>query len=65
MPERPANKSVRSRTLLVMDTSFHTLVKTECGRSQLAELQAKSGPFARLRLVWFLAIATVRDLAKR
>lgn len=48
-----------------MDTSFHTLVKTECGRSQLAELQAKSGPFARLRLMWFLAIATVRDLAKR
>lgn len=48
-----------------MDTSFHNVVKTECGRARLAELQANSGPFARLRLMWFLAIATVRDLAKR
>jgi hypothetical protein len=48
-----------------MDTTFHTLVKTECGRARLAELRARSGPFARLRLMWFLAIATVRDLAKR
>ncbi|NBQ63641.1 MAG: hypothetical protein EBU40_15325 [Proteobacteria bacterium] len=60
-----------------MDTSFHKVVKTECGRARLAELQAKSGSTpsplsfvyaslsAHLRLMWFPAIAAVRDLAKR
>ncbi len=48
-----------------MDTSFHHLVKTECGRARLAELQARPGPIARLRFLWFLAIATLRDLRKR
>ena len=36
-------------------------IKTECGRAQYAELAARPGLPARLRLAWFVLIAALRD----
>ena len=36
-------------------------IKTPCGRSLYRELAARPGWLARLRLGWFVAIATLRD----
>ena len=36
-------------------------VKTDCGRTKLADLAARPGGLARLRLIWFVLIATLRD----
>ena len=36
-------------------------IKTDCGRAQYAELAARQGLGARLRLGWFVAIAALRD----
>jgi hypothetical protein len=36
-------------------------IKTECGRAKYAELAARPGLLARVRLVWFVLIAAVRD----
>jgi hypothetical protein len=36
-------------------------IKTDCGRAKYAELAARPGAWARLRLVWFGLIAALRD----
>ena len=36
-------------------------IKTDCGRTKYAELAARDGLLARLRLSWFVAIAALRD----
>ncbi|MCP9792257.1 hypothetical protein KBZ20_10930 [Vulcanococcus limneticus Candia 3F8] len=36
-------------------------IKTACGRAQYDELAARTGPWAPLRLAWFVAIAALRD----
>jgi hypothetical protein len=36
-------------------------VKTECGRAKYLQLAHQRGPWARLRLWWFVAIAALRD----
>ena len=36
-------------------------VKTECGRAKYLELATRPGPWARLRLWWFVGIAALRD----
>lgn len=36
-------------------------IRSECGRAKYRELAARSGWLARLRLAWFVAIATLRD----
>ena len=36
-------------------------IKTECGRAKYAELAQRQDPLARLRLAWFVAIASLRD----
>ena len=36
-------------------------IKTECGRANYAELNARSGLLARVRLRWFVLIAALRD----
>lgn len=41
--------------------AMHRWIKTDCGRAKLAELAAHRGVLARLRLGWFVAIATLRD----
>jgi len=39
----------------------HRWIKTDCGRAKYAELVARPGLLARLRLGWFVAIAALRD----
>ncbi|MCP9772855.1 hypothetical protein KBY66_09470 [Synechococcus sp. Tobar12-5m-g] len=36
-------------------------IKTDCGRAKYAELAARPGLVARLRLGWFVLIAALRD----
>lgn len=36
-------------------------IRTACGRERYQELAARPGCWARLRLRWFVAIATLRD----
>jgi len=40
---------------------LHRWIKTDCGRAKLATLQQRPGPVAKLRLAWFIVIATLRD----
>ena len=37
-------------------------IKAECGRSKYMELASHKGIAARLRLIWFVLIAAIRDL---
>lgn len=39
----------------------HRWIKTECGRAKYAELATRPGPLARLRLLWFVLVAAIRD----
>ena len=41
--------------------SVYRWIKTECGRAKYAELAARTGLPARLRLGWFVLIAALRD----
>ena len=36
-------------------------IKTDCGRTKYAELSARSGLLAWVRLRWFVLIAALRD----
>jgi hypothetical protein len=36
-------------------------IKTECGRAKYAALASRPGLLARLRLIWFVLIAAIRD----
>jgi hypothetical protein len=42
--------------------AIHRWIKTPCGRAKYAELAQRPGLLAKLRLGWFVAIATLRDL---
>jgi hypothetical protein len=39
----------------------HRWIKTVCGRAKYADLSARPGAMARLRLAWFVLIAALRD----
>ena len=41
--------------------ALHRWIKTDCGRAKLAELQQLTGPVNRVRLAWFILIASLRD----
>ena len=41
--------------------TIHRWIKTECGRAKYADLAARPGVLARLRLGWFVLIAALRD----
>jgi hypothetical protein len=43
------------------DPRLHRWIKTACGRAKYAELAQRPGPLARLRLLWFVLIAALRD----
>lgn len=48
-----------------MDQGIERWIKTDCGRAKyahLAQLAQRRGILARLRLVWFVAIAVLRDV---
>lgn len=40
---------------------IHRWIKTACGRAKYAELAARPGLPARIRLGWFVLIAALRD----
>jgi hypothetical protein len=40
---------------------IHRWIKTDCGRAKYAELAARPGSLARLRLGWFVLVAVLRD----
>jgi len=42
--------------------TLHRWIKTDCGRAKLVDLAARPGVLARLRLIWFVVIAALRDL---
>lgn len=44
-----------------MDRWVQRRIKTECGRAKYAELAARPGACARIRLAWFVLIAGLRD----
>lgn len=41
--------------------AVHRWIKTDCGRAKYAELANRPGPWAKLRLGWFVVIAAIRD----
>ena len=41
--------------------ALHRWIKTDCGRAKLADLQQRTGPIARMRLVFYIMIAALRD----
>ena len=45
-----------------MDQGIERWIKTECGRAKYAQLAQRRGIRARLRLVWFVVIAVLRDV---
>ena len=40
---------------------IHRWIKTECGRAKYQDLAARDGALAKLRLIWFVLIAVLRD----
>ena len=38
-----------------------TLIKTPCGRSKFKELASKQGIASRIRLIWFIFFAVIKD----
>lgn len=44
-----------------MDRWVQRRIKTDCGRAKYAELAARPGAWARIRLAWFVLIAAIRD----
>ena len=41
---------------------IHSWIKTPCGRTKYAELNSKQGIISRIRLLWFILWAIIRDL---
>ena len=46
---------------MTINSIIFSLIKTPCGRSKFAELAARQGILARLRLAWFVLMASLRD----
>lgn len=45
----------------MQQSTIHRWIKTECGRVKYAELATRPGLLARIRLGWFVLIASLRD----
>ena len=46
----------------MFQTRINNFIKTPCGRAKFLELSTRKGWFARLRVLWFVFCATIRDL---
>ena len=44
---------------------IYQFIKTDCGRSKYESLILKKGTINKLRLIWFIVIATIKDLKIR
>jgi len=40
---------------------IHSWIKTPCGRTKYAELDARAGLLSRIRLGWFIFFAAIKD----
>ena len=58
----PRNDPHRNRTSM-NELNAHQWIKTDCGRAKYADLSTRRGPTAKLRLGWFVLIASLRDLS--
>ena len=47
------------------NTFLYKLIKTECGRSKLEKLMIKKDILSRLRLIFFIVIASIRDFYQK
>ena len=56
----PRNDLYRSRTTM-NEFRAHRWIKTDCGRAKYADLSTRRGLPAKLRLGWFVLIASLRD----
>ena len=43
-------------------SAIHRWIKTDCGRAKYADLASRQGFASKLRLGWFVLIASLRDL---
>ncbi len=46
----------------IVTPKIYSLIKTPCGRAKYLQLSQAPGPFAKLRLYWFISFAALRDL---
>ena len=56
----PRNDPHRSRTTM-NEFNAYQWIKTDCGRAKYADLSTRHGLAAKLRLGWFVLIASLRD----
>ena len=56
----PRNDPHRSRTTM-NEFNTHQWIKSDCGRAKYADLSTRPGLPAKLRLGWFVLIASLRD----
>ena len=49
----------------MIELPIHRWIKTDCGRAKYAELATRPGTIAKLRLLWFVLIAAIRDARLR
>ena len=47
------------------DPKILSLIKTECGRSKYIELVKRDGLKAKIRLLWFVVFAIIKDINVR
>ena len=40
---------------------IYKLIKTPCGRQKYSELASRNGLFSKIRLSWFIVIASLKD----
>lgn len=43
------------------EPKIYNLIKTECGRAKFHELASRKSLISRIRLIWFILIAIIRD----
>ncbi len=41
--------------------NLYSWIKTPCGRAKYAELEARKGLLSRIRLIWFVFFAIIKD----
>ncbi len=45
----------------MFDVNINQLIKSPCGRTKYKKLAEKKGLFPKIRLIWFVIFATIRD----
>ncbi len=44
------------------ESIIYSLIKTPCGRAKYHEISSRNNLFSKVRLIWFIAIASIKDL---